>query len=110
MTREQWLSRLSEHDSLLGTLLGVYFGQDWLDDYGLPWTNAVAAFAREGRPEHPKAALAELDALLAGGLGDADIDWLLWEGLHVAFNTDHFGFVSGTAWLHAVRDELRRLS
>lgn len=109
MTREQWLSRLAERDNMLGTLLGVYFGQDWLDDHGLPWTNVVAAFALEGSLEHAQAVLIELDRLLGNGLSDADIDWLLWDGLHVAFNTEHFGFASGTDWLRAVRDELRGL-
>ena len=109
MNREQWSTRLNENGNALGALLGISFGQDWVDDYGKPWTNVVDGFVRERRRDRAVAALAELDELLAGDLADADLEWLLLEGVHAAVDWDRFGYPTWRAWLQALRDELARL-
>lgn len=107
--REEWQRRLSTVGNWLGNLLTVYFGQDWVDDYGEPWTNVTAAFGADAGPERVRATVSELGELLADGLTEGDLEWLLHEGIHSAVAWDRFGYPSWTAWLEAVRDELRRL-
>jgi hypothetical protein len=108
MKLDDWRRQLSSDEDELAQMFGIYFGEDWLDDYGEPWTNVLDAFVTDSEAEATQAALAELDALLASRFSDGDLDWLLRDGLHVAMDRTRLGFSSAIAWLEAVRDELRR--
>jgi hypothetical protein len=110
VTREEWHQRLSRDQDALSMLFDINFGPDWVDDYGLPWTNAVDGFVTEHSVGHVRATLAELGDLLSDPLSEADLRWLLDEVVHVAFDWEHrdAGFGTARAWLEALRDELRR--
>jgi hypothetical protein len=109
MDSEQWVRRLERPDSLLGSLLGTYFNEDWDLDHGDDWRDVVAAFAQDCRSEEIRRPIAELDGLLSDGLSDADLEGLLLDGVHAYVCEDRFGYPTWRAWLQALRDELARL-
>jgi hypothetical protein len=109
MARDEWVGRLYRQESGLGNLLMAYFNEDWRDISGETWQDVVADFATHQSGDDRQSALTELDELLSDGVSEPDIDWLLHRGVHASVNSDRFGYPTWTAWLEAVRDELRRL-
>lgn len=110
MTRDEWKQRVSNDQDALSSLFAIYFGQDWLDWFGRPWTNALDAFVKDQGRDVFRKTLAELEQLLSDDLNDIDLRWLLGDVMRVAFDWEHpeFGFGSTRAWLEALRDELKR--
>ena len=84
MARQNLLAQLLQPNGALQDLLCAYFTEDSGDDYGT-WQGTVAAFAADARASDVEKAASELDALLASGATDEDIDWLLQKGLHSGF-------------------------
>lgn len=109
MDREQWAQSLDRVDSFLGSLLGAHFNEDWDLDHGEDWRNVVAAFAQQVGASNTSRTVAELEELIHDGLSDADLGWLLLDGVHAYVYLDRFGYPTWRAWLEAVRDQLRRL-
>lgn len=108
MTVKEWGRQLSGQNSLLGTLLLSYFTQDWLDEYGEPWTKVVDAFVADGGSDAAMKAADELRRLLADGLDPADLDALIWNELRTGIDWDRFGYPSMAAWFTALYGELQR--
>jgi hypothetical protein len=107
MDATELIERMDRHGDALGVLFTAYLGQDWVDDFGEPWTNAVDAFVARVGVERARAARAEPEALVSD-LEEPDLRRLLDEGMHVAFDWNRARFATARAWLEALRDELRR--
>ena len=107
MTAEEWWQRLSREDDELSPLFTIHLGQDWPEDYGHPWTNAIDAFVADNDRPWVTGAARELNAFLADGLSDGAVESIVPDRLHVSFDPGSHGFASIRAWLEAVRDELR---
>ena len=106
MARQDLLAQLLQPNGALQDLLGAYFTEDWGDDYEA-WQGVVAAFAADAEARGVEQTVSELDALLASGATDEDIDWLHQKGLHSGFVPSVQGMTPLES-LRALRDELRR--
>lgn len=106
MAKQDLLAQLLQANGPLLGLLGAYFTEDWGDDYGT-WQGTVAAFAADARASDVEKAASELDALLASGATDDDVNWLLQKGVHSGF-VPSVQEMTPLESLRALRDELRR--
>ncbi|MGI8848155.1 MAG: contact-dependent growth inhibition system immunity protein [Candidatus Dormibacteria bacterium] len=84
-------------------LLGGYLHRDWTVDYP-SWQDAVHAFTAESPPRQHRAALADVDRLLGGAAGEAQIRRVLDEiGLNISLETRG---LTAREWLGQLRLEL----
>jgi CdiI immunity protein len=101
---EQTIATADSEYPALFQLFGGYFHQDWHEEY-VTTRDAVNAFVHEAPPQAVRAAVEELDRLLAQRLDESALSRLLQEGFDCNY-VPQVDEMTNRDWLAQLRDLL----